>query len=182
MKKLMCMCFVLVMILGMTACGEKEKPEARPLDENTAVETEMKHETENVYGVEDEDVDETVSEASEETLPAAEDVQEAIEEIQETAEEAVTTEEMVDGMRVSFKEAMDSYEEFFDEYAAFMKKYKESDNAATMLTDYLKFMEQYTETMTKLEEWDSSDMNDAELKYYIEVTARINQKLLEAAS
>lgn len=55
---------------------------------------------------------------------------------------------MVDGMRVSFKEAMDSYEKFFDEYVAFMKKYQESDNATEMLSDYLKFMEQYSE-MTK---------------------------------
>lgn len=31
---------------------------------------------------------------------------------------------MVDGMRVSFKEAMDSYEKFFDEYVAFMKNIK----------------------------------------------------------
>lgn len=81
----------------------------------------------------------------------------------------------------SFKEAMDSYEEFFDEYVAFMKKYSESDDTLSMLNDYTQYMTQYTETMNKMNEINEDELSDADLAYYIEVQARISQKLLEAA-
>lgn len=87
--------------------------------------------------------------------------------------------ELVNGMRPEFKEAMDSYEAFFDEYCAFMKKYNSSSNPSSMLSDYMSFMSRYTETMTKLNEISDDEMNNAELLYYTEVMARINQKLLE---
>ncbi len=86
--------------------------------------------------------------------------------------------EMVDGMRIEFKEAMDSYEDFFDEYISFMTTYTDSSNSVSLLVDYGKFMLQLTETMEKLEAWGEDDLNDAELAYYLEVTTRINTKLL----
>ena len=89
--------------------------------------------------------------------------------------------DMVDGMHRDFKEAMDSYEEFFDEYVAFMKKYENSDNPMSMLSDYTKFMSQYSETMQKLDEWKSKDLNTKEAAYLLDVTNRINKKLLEVA-
>lgn len=89
------------------------------------------------------------------------------------------SDDMIDGMHRDFKEAMDSYEEFFDEYVAFMKKYKESNNSITMLAQYTKFMEQYSETMQKLDEWESKDLNNKETAYLLDVTTRINKKLLE---
>lgn len=88
---------------------------------------------------------------------------------------------MVDGMHRDFKEAMDSYEEFFDEYVAFMKKYENSDNPMSMFSDYTKFMSQYSETMQKLDEWKSKDLNTKEAAYLLDVTNRINKKLLEVA-
>ena len=88
--------------------------------------------------------------------------------------------ELVNGMRPEFKEAMDSYEAFFDEYRAFMKKYNSSSDPTSMLSDYMSFMSRYTETMTKLSELSDDEMNSAELLYYTEVMARINQKLLDA--
>ena len=35
-----------------------------------------------------------------------------------------------------FKAALDSYEEFFDEYVAFMKKYQDSDDPMSMMSDF----------------------------------------------
>ena len=48
------------------------------------------------------------------------------------------------------------------------------------LAEYTEFMGKYTDTMTKFEAIEDSDMNDAETAYYIEVQTRINQKLLGA--
>ena len=82
-------------------------------------------------------------------------------------------------MRPEFKETMDSYEAFFDEYCTFMKKYNSSSNPTSMLSDYMNFMSRYTEAMTKIYEISDDEMNNAELLYYTEVMARINQKLLD---
>ncbi|MCQ2508051.1 MAG: hypothetical protein MJ097_04610 [Dorea sp.] len=82
-----------------------------------------------------------------------------------------------------FKAAMDSYEAFFDEYVSFMNKYAESDKTdMNMLLEYTNYLSKYAEAMEKMEAIEDSDMNDAELAYYIDVTARIEKKLLEVAS
>lgn len=85
------------------------------------------------------------------------------------------------GIRPEFKEALDSYETFFDEYIAFMKKYTEAENPIGMLTDYSSYMNKYIDMMDKLDKLDDGDLNDAEILYYAEVSARINKKLLEVA-
>ena len=91
--------------------------------------------------------------------------------------------QLVNGMRPEFKKAMDSYEEFFDEYIAFTKKYSDSDASdLNLLADYVDYMEKYADTMADMEAWNSKEMNQEELNYYIEVQARISQKLLNAAS
>ena len=51
----------------------------------------------------------------------------------------------------------DSYEAFFDEYVAFMKSYQESANPASLMTDYLEYIAQYTETMEKLSQLGEED-------------------------
>ena len=80
----------------------------------------------------------------------------------------------------SFKETMDSYEKFFDDYIAFMKKYKENPNDMELLTDYLDWMQKYSDYMEKLDSIDQDSLSDADLAYYIEVNTRISKKLLEA--
>lgn len=82
----------------------------------------------------------------------------------------------------SFKEAMDSYEAFFDQYAEFMKSYKDNGYPASMLSDYLSMMQQYSDCMEKLDAIDEGSLSAADDAYYVEVSARISQKLLEAAS
>lgn len=87
-----------------------------------------------------------------------------------------------DGIRPEFKEAMDSYESFMQEYADFMKKYKESDNALEMLSEYTDYMSRYTDFAEKWDEWDEEEMNDEELKYYMDVQTRVNKILIDVAS
>lgn len=86
------------------------------------------------------------------------------------------------GIRPEFKEAMDSYEEFFDKYASFMEKYAESSGSPSMFSDYMKFLDQYTETMEAMEKLGKEEMSIEESAYYLEVTTRINQKLLNSLS
>lgn len=76
---------------------------------------------------------------------------------------------------------MDSYEEFFDEYIAFLKKMENSDNPLEWYSDYMQYMTKYSEAMEGLESMESEDMTNEETLYYLEVTSRINQKLLAAA-
>ena len=97
----------------------------------------------------------------------------------EEAIKSEKTEELVDGMRPEFKEAMDTYESFMDEYVEFMKKYKADPSNANLLADYAEYMSKYTDFVTKFEEWDKGEMNKSELKYYLEVSNRVTQKLLE---
>lgn len=101
----------------------------------------------------------------------------------ETAEPIVNNEsgesvEQVDenGLRIEFKEAMDSYEAFIDKYVEFMETYDEND--ASMMMKYLEFVDSYYDMTAKFDAWESKDLNDAELSYYIDVQARTNKKLI----
>ncbi len=85
------------------------------------------------------------------------------------------------GLRSDFKEAMDSYEEFIDEYVAFLKKYMDNPDDISLLNDYYKYLSKYDDMLEKFEKWEGEDLNDAELAYYLDVQARVTQKLLEVA-
>ncbi len=63
---------------------------------------------------------------------------------------------------------MDSYEQFFDQYVEFMKKYKDSGDSISMLADYTKMMQQYTDTMNKLNAIDQNSLSAADEAYYRE--------------
>lgn len=89
--------------------------------------------------------------------------------------------DLVDGMRKDFKGAMDSYEAFMDEYVAFMKKYSDNPSDVGLLADYTKYMSKYADMVEKFDKWESEDLNDAELAYYIDVQARVSKKLLDVA-
>ena len=89
--------------------------------------------------------------------------------------------DLVDGMRKDFKDAMDSYEAFMDEYVAFMKKYSDNPSEVGLLADYTKYMSKYADMVEKFDKWESEDLNDAELAYYIDVQARVSKKLLDVA-
>ncbi len=48
-----------------------------------------------------------------------------------------------------------------------------------LLSEYVSLITQYVEVMESMDALGEEDLNTAELAYYIEVTARIEQKLLE---
>lgn len=84
-----------------------------------------------------------------------------------------------DGVDPELKAFLDSYEEFMDEYILFMKKYMDDPgNAVTMLGEYASIMEKYGEFAEAVEKYDEKEMSTADAKYYLEVTNRINQKML----
>ena len=148
-------------------------------DNNAGWHVSIKYEGNNIMSI---DIDapsesSTAPSASEDTTKPAESKPAQ----SKPAKTANNDSDMVDGIHRDFKEAMDSYEEFFDEYVAFMKKYEKSDNPMSMFSDYTKFMSQYSETMQKLDEWKSKDLNTKEAAYLLDVTNRINKKLLEVA-
>ena len=85
-----------------------------------------------------------------------------------------------DGVDPELKAFLDSYEKFIDEYILFMKKYMEDPgNAVTMLGEYASIMEKYGEFAEAVEKYDEREMSTADAKYYLEVTNRINQKMLD---
>ena len=79
------------------------------------------------------------------------------------------------------REMLDSYEAFMDEYIDFMQRYKDSGNTAAMMNDYLSYLQRYSDFIAKVNAVDSSSMSAADAAYYVEVTTRVSQKLLNAA-
>lgn len=119
--------------------------------------------------------------------PMTDETEEKESEPEESAEPEATPEPTEEALsqsdiRPEFKEYMDSYEEFIDEYIEFMEKYEKADStsAALMLADYARLMERYTDFTEKLDAMDENDYTKAEWAYYLEVTNRVNQKLLKA--
>ena len=55
------------------------------------------------------------------------------------------------------------------------------ENSISMLADYTKMMQQYTDTMTKLNAIDQNSLSAADEAYYLEVMGRITQKLASVA-
>lgn len=90
-------------------------------------------------------------------------------------------EELVDGMRPEFKEAMDSYEAFYDEYCDIMKKYAENPSDMELLTNYADMLTKAAEMSEKFEAWEDKEINDTELKYYLDVNNRVTKKLLDVS-
>lgn len=90
--------------------------------------------------------------------------------------------ELVDGMRPEFKKAMDSYEAFYNEYCDFMESYDEDTTDLELISKYSDLMSKASEMDADFEKWDDDDLNDAELDYYLEVTSRVSEKLLETAN
>lgn len=92
-----------------------------------------------------------------------------------------TSTESSDDIGTEFKATMDSYEAFFDEYVELMKSYKSNPTDVNLALKAAEMATAYAENMEKLENLDTSNLNDAELAYYLEVTNRITQKLLSIA-
>lgn len=86
---------------------------------------------------------------------------------------------MIDGMRPEFKEAMDAYEAFYSEYCDFMMEYKKNPTDLTLITKYGELLTKAVEVDEAFAAWDEDDLNNEELKYYLEVNTRVMQKLVD---
>ena len=87
--------------------------------------------------------------------------------------------ELVDGLRPEFKEAMDAYEDFYGEYCDFMVKYKQNPSDLSLLAEYADLMERAVEMDEAFQAWEDEDLNNEELKYYLEVNNRVMQMLVD---
>ena len=81
-----------------------------------------------------------------------------------------------------FKKTMDDDEAWFDHYCDVMKKYQENPSDLELISEMTDLLNEETTMLEQMENMDQSEMNSAELAYYIEVTARIEKKLLEVAN
>lgn len=129
---------------------------------------------------------------AEEVANLVEDVAEVVvEEVVENADvpaeepsvEEIPVEEVPaeSGIRPEFKKAMDDYEAFYDEYCAFMKKYMANPTDLSLLGEYSDMMQKSLDMSDSFAKWESEDMSNEELSYYLEVNTRVSQKLLEVA-
>lgn len=80
-----------------------------------------------------------------------------------------------------FKKTMDDYEAWFDHYCEVMKKYQEDPSDLELMSEMTDLLSEEADMLEQMENMDQSEMTNAELAYYIEVTARIEKKLLEVA-
>ena len=64
-----------------------------------------------------------------------------------------------------------------------MKTYNSDPaNALSMLAEYSRIMETYADFTEKLAQYDENEMSAADAAYYLEVTTRCTQKMLEILS
>ena len=174
MKRILSLTLAVILLLSMAACAPATPDGTEP--ETTATPTIATKPTQKPT----EPTPEPTEPTPETTEPTPEPTEPTPEPTQAPTEpEKETESDLVDGMRPEFKEAMDSYEAFYDEYCEFMKAYSENPYDLTLLGQYAEIVEKATEAEEAFEEWDSDDLNSTELQYYMEVTARIAQKLAE---
>lgn len=77
------------------------------------------------------------------------------------------------------KEFLDSYEAFIDEYCEFIQAYDATD--MSMLLKYTEFAVKAQEFADKANAYESEELSVADSSYYLEVLARVNEKLAKAA-
>jgi hypothetical protein len=100
---------------------------------------------------------------------------------QESQSQKAQEKEQTGGVDPDLKAFLDSYEEFVDQYVEFMKKYNsDPGNMVSMLGEYSEMMQKYADFADDLDKYDSDNMSTEDYKYYIEVTTRCAQKMLEA--
>lgn len=164
MKKTIAFILALMMCLPLCACDNGTQSESTlPTNESTAVTATPAETT----------IPEEITVSEETTLPEETTAPE------ETTVPEETESALVDGMRPEFKEAMDAYETFYDEYCEFMVEFQKNPSDLTLLAEYGELLIKVAEMDEAFEKWTKDEMNDAELKYYLEVSNRVMQKLVD---
>ena len=151
MKKFLVIIVALILVLALFGCG-KDKTTSTEQDTSTA---------------------ETYETDGEDSEPA---------DVSEDPDTGYDSSESDSGLlSPEFKKTMDDYEAWFDHYCDVMKRYKEDSTNLELLSEMTDLLTEETTMLEQMENMDQSEMNSAELAYYIEVTARIEKKLLEVA-
>ncbi len=158
------------------ASSSLTKEEETTVDEEKSSGTvESKTEAKEETAIVNEDKAVPDEKAEETTEPSQE------EQPQESRPQEAQEKEQTGGVDPDLKAFLDSYEEFVDQYVEFMKKYNsDPNNMVSMLGEYGEMMQKYADFAEKIDEYDSSNMSTEDSKYYIEVTTRCAQKMLEA--
>lgn len=86
------------------------------------------------------------------------------------------------GVDPDLKAFLDSYEKFMDEYIEFMQDYMNNPTDMALLGQYADMLQKYSDFEQKADKYDSNNMSTADAAYYLEVTNRINQKMLKIYS
>ena len=160
-KKLLLIILAGLVILALLGCGGDK-------DTSSGDETATEPETEAV--TEDETEAESEAEPGEEAQSAEGSAEESAEESKDSGL-----------LSPEFKKTMDDYEAWFDHYCDVMEKYEQDPSDMELLSEMTDLISEEEKMLEQMEAMDESEMNDAELAYYIEVTARIEKKLLEVA-
>ena len=96
---------------------------------------------------------------------------------------AVEEVEEIEEVDPEFKAALDQYEAFINGYCDFLEAYlkADTDTQLSMMKDYAAWMSQYAEVMDAVRTLDAcqDEMTPAQLSYYVEVTARVSQRMIE---
>ena len=152
------------------ASSSLTEEEDKPIEEEkTSSTVESKTETKEETAIVNEDKAVPDDKAEETTAPSQ------VEQPQESQEK-----EQTGGVDPELKAFLDSYEEFVDQYVEFMKKYNsDPNNMVAMLGEYGEMMQKYADFAEKIDKYDSNSMSTEDYKYYIEVTTRCAQKMLE---
>lgn len=91
--------------------------------------------------------------------------------------------EEIEEVDPEFKAALDQYEAFIDGYCDFLEVYLKADTNTqlSMVENYAEWMSQYAEVMDAVRTLDAcqDEMTPAQLSYYVEVTARVSQRMIE---
>ncbi len=98
---------------------------------------------------------------------------------QTDAPASATAETDENGVTIEFKEFMDSYEEFMNGYCDFMESYDASN--ASMLLKYASLMEDYADFAQKTDAYNEDNLSPEDYKYYVDVMARVQKRLIDAS-
>lgn len=105
---------------------------------------------------------------------------------QSTSIESSSSSSQVDSSQVTpdLKEFLDSYEAFIDQYVEFVKEYKNNPTDLTLIQQYSDYVSKLGDLEKKANEYQAEEnqMSTADYNYYIDVTTRCSQKLLQASA
>lgn len=156
------------LIAGIVTMVTKPKTQAvTPAPTETSVQVVAETET----------VEETTATTTETTIVET-TVEETVAESEEIQESSETTRDPdeIDPDLVAFCE---SYEAYIDEYCDFMERYLANPADLNLLSEYASIMETLDEFTAAADNYNTDDMTDAELQYYLEVTGRCTTRMME---